>query len=58
MLCQASVKIADMKSKSEEKEILKYLNEISKLWNKIDKLTIENKMLKNDIKRLKKAQKQ
>ena len=47
-----------MKSKSEEKETLKYLNEISKLWNKIDKLRIENKMLKNDIKRLKKAQKQ
>ncbi len=41
-----------MKKKSKEKETLKYLNEISRLWNKIDKLTIENKMLKNDIKRL------
>jgi len=43
-----------MKTKEEEKEVLKYLNQISKLWNKIDKLTIENKILKNDLKRLQK----
>jgi cell division protein FtsB len=43
-----------MKTKEEEKETLKHLNEISKLWNKIDKLRIENKMLKNEVKKLKK----
>jgi len=43
-----------MKTKEEEREVLKYLNQISKLWNKIDKLSIENKILKNDLKRLQK----
>ena len=37
-----------MKTKSEAKEKLKYLNEINKLWNKIDKLKAENKMIKNN----------
>lgn len=41
-----------MKNKVEEKETLKYLNEISELRDKIDRLTIENKMLKNFIKRI------
>ena len=44
-----------MKSKEEIKEKCKLLNECSRAYRKIDKLTIENKMLKNELKKLKKT---
>jgi len=43
-----------MKTKEEEKYIKKLLDEMSRAYNKVDRLTIENKMLKNEIKRFKK----
>lgn len=47
-----------MESKQQRAEKLKLLNEMSRVYTKLDKLVIENKMLKNEIKRLKKALKQ
>jgi len=43
-----------MKSQSEQKEITKMLNEISRAYRKIDKLEAENKILKKKIKELNK----
>lgn len=41
-----------MKTKQEQKEINKLLNEMSKVYSELDKLKAENNMLKKEIKRL------
>jgi hypothetical protein len=43
-----------MTKSNDEIKIENLLKELSKVYTKLDKLTIENKILKNDIKRLKK----